>query len=201
MNLSIQNKTRIAFGLVGIMIFLAFYWAEKSDGTLSFRVKGDTAYVYGGTNSTSYGVTKDFLNENPDVQHLVLRIMPGTEDAETNLRIARLIRERGLTTHLERRSRIASGAVDLFIAGSKRTMECGALIGVHSWSFDGKIGPKDIGVDRNQSLHEGFLDDMGIDTAFYVFTREAAPPEDIYFMQYGEIERFGLLTEPAGCKT
>lgn len=194
-----QNKLRIAIGLVGIMVFLAFYLAEKSDGTLNFKVRGDTAYVYGGTNSASYETMKTFLNENPDIQHFVLRNMPGTQDSRTNLDIARLIRRKGITTHLERRSYIASGAVDLFIAGTQRTMECGAIIGVHSWSFDGEIGPKDIGVDRHQWMHEDFLEEMGIDPTFYVFTREAADPDDIHIMQYNEIERYGLLTQSAKC--
>lgn len=162
-------------------------------------VSGSTAYVDGGTDSSSYSEMKSFLDDNAQVQHLILRRMPGTTDSLTNLRIARLIRKRGLTTHLEKRSRIASGAVDLFISGARRTMECGAMIGVHSWSIDGIIGPKDMGVDHNQSVHEDFLDDMGIDPDFYVFTREAAEPENIYYMNYDEIERFGLLTTPAGC--
>ena len=201
MNLSIQNKTRTAIGLLGIMVFLAFYLAEKSDGTINFKVRGDTAYVNGGTNSTSYRKVKTFLEENPEVRHFVLRRMPGTEDSLTNLRIARLIRKRGITTHLENRSRIASGAVDLFIAGKRRTMECGAMIGVHSWSFDGEVGPKDIGVDYNQSVHEDFLYDMGVDPDFYVFTREAAPPQDLYILNYEEIEEFGLLTQSANCSS
>jgi len=199
MPLSMQNKTRIAFGLVGLMVFATIYVAQGKPGTLQFTVNGETAYVSGVTKQRSYYEMKRFLNDNPEVQRLVLKDMPGTHDSLTNLSIARMIRNRGLATHLERDSYIASGAVDLFISGAERTMECGAFIGVHSWSFNGEIGPNDMGKDYHQSLHETFLRDMGVDPRFYVFTREAAEPEEIYYMKYSEIERFGLLTQDAGC--
>lgn len=195
-----QNKTRIAIGLMAVMFALAVWISSQKTSELRFSVKGDTAIVNGGTDSRSYSEMKTFLNNNPDVRHLILRDMPGTTDAMTNLKIARMIRKRGITTHLQRRSRIASGAVDLFISGARRTMECGARIGVHSWSVDGRIGPKRMGADYNQPVHEEFLADMGIDPAFYVFTRDASEPENIYIMKYAEIEEYGLLTEPAGCE-
>jgi len=199
MHLSMQNKTRIAFALVGFLILFTIITTEGREEGLRFKVKGDTAYVDGGTDSFSYGSFKNFIDEYPDVEHLVLRRMPGTTDSTTNLRIARLIRRRNITTHLERRSIIASGAVDLFISGRQRTMECGALIGVHSWSFDGHVGPKDIGRDDNQKMHETFLKDMGVDPDFYVFTREAADPDEIYYLKSDEIDQYGLLTEPVDC--
>jgi len=194
-----QNKSRLAIVLIAAMLGLAFFVSSQKSSGLRFSVKGDTAILNGGTDSRSYSEMKSFLNENPDIRHLILRDMPGTTDAMTNLKIARMIRKRGLTTHLERRSRIASGAVDLFISGARRTMECGAKIGVHSWSIDGRIGPKRMGADYNQPVHEQFLADMGIDPSFYVFTRESAEPETIYFMKYLEIEQYGLLTQSAGC--
>ena len=199
MHLSMQNKTRIAFVLVGIMILMAIYMSEGRPDGLRFSVKGETAYVNGGTDQFSLDEMKAFLKDNPDVERLVLRNMPGTTDSVTNLKIARLIRRRGLDTHLERRSYIASGAVDLFLSGVNRTMECGAMIGVHSWSLDGYISPLDLGSDQYQPMHERFLSDMGVDPKFYVFTRSAAEPENMYYLNDEEIERFGLLTQDAGC--
>jgi len=201
MLLSMQNKMRLAFALIAIVVALAIYQSKQAgDGSIRFTVDGNTAYGYGTTQSNSFGHVKSFLDENPQVEHLVLRRMPGTIDSFTNLRIARLIRERGLSTHLESRSVIASGAVDLFIAGAERSMECGALIGVHSWSVGKFISPKDMGRDDSQVLHEKFLADMGVDPAFYVFTREAAEPEAMHYMTQSEIARFGLLTETPNCE-
>jgi len=73
------------------------------------------------------------------------------------------------------------------------------MIGVHSWGLTGdrtgQISPRTIGIDRRQKFHEDFLKDMDIDPSFYVFTREAAPPDDLYFLTADDIARFGLLTE------
>ncbi|MGJ8561912.1 MAG: hypothetical protein ACSHXY_00045 [Alphaproteobacteria bacterium] len=194
--------------LIGIVAAFAISGAMKPDaGLLKFKVRGETAYGYGTTTTRSLSDFKGFLRDNPQVTTLVLKKMPGTQDSVTNTKIARLIRANGLKTRLEGNSYIASGAVDLFIAGAERTMECGALIGVHSWSMgtDGALikgpryHPKNLGVDRFQKFHEDFLSDMGVDPAFYVFTRESALPEDLYVLSAADIEKYGLLTS-SGCE-
>ncbi|MGB0907186.1 MAG: hypothetical protein ACPGVT_06810 [Maricaulaceae bacterium] len=192
--------------LIAIGASVAIYQAMQPDfGRLKFKVRGNVAYGYGFTDSNSASLVTKLLRDNPEVDTLVLKKMSGTQDADTNLKLARHIRRNHLKTHLDKNSYIASGAVDLFIAGVERTMECGALIGVHSWSISGRkigqlaISPKDMGVDRRQGLHERFLRDMGVDPDFYVYTREAAEPEDIYFVPPDDVERFGLLTQPANC--
>ena len=97
--------------LIGAAVAI-YQITRPSVGDLRFRVEGQTAYVNGGTNSRSFGTAKRFFEDNPHVRHLVLQRMPGTSDADTNLRIARDIRRRGLTTHLQKNSYNASGAVD-----------------------------------------------------------------------------------------
>ncbi len=203
-----KRNLTLAFILIGLMMASATYRATRPDaGLLKFRVQDGVAYGYGVTKSRSLSDFKRFIDDNPQVHTLVLMKMPGTQDGETNTKIARLIRQRGLNTHLRTNSVIASGAVDLFIAGQNRTMACGALIGVHSWSIGNSDGlvqgkrfhPGNLGGDRYQASHEKFLKDMGVDPAFYVFTREAALPEDIYYLSPDEIEQYGLLTEPNNC--
>ena len=192
--------------LILIGAAVAIYGATRPDvGLLKFRVKDNIAYGYGGTDDRSVAAVKKLMQEHPYVDTLVFKKMPGTSDADMNLRLARDIRRRGLNTHIEANSVIASGAVDLFLAGKQRTMECGALIGVHSWSVSGarstiRISPQDMGTDRRQKYHEDFLTDMGIDPAFYAFTRAAAEPENIHYMSMDEIRRFDLLTEYPDCE-
>lgn len=187
------------YALVGIaLLYTGFKFFEARPGDMRLVVRGETAYAYGTTRYQSLGYVKQVLRDNPQIEHIVLRNMPGTQDADTNIVIARLLRDKGISTHLERRSRIASGAVDLFIAGKERTMECGAKIGVHAWS-SGHINPREMARDPRQTYHEGFLADMGVDPHFYVFTREAAPPESLHFLTTEEIERYRLLTQDANC--
>ena len=191
--------------LITIGAAVAIYGASRPDlGLLKFRVKDNIAYGYGGTDDRSVAAVKKLMREHPQVDTLVFKKMPGTKDADMNLRLARDIRRRGLNTHVEKNSMIASGAVDLFLAGKRRTMECGALIGVHSWSVSGsrstiRISPTDMGVDRRQKIQENFLRDMGIDPTFYAFTRAAAEPEKVHFLSMDEIRRFDLLTDYPDC--
>ncbi len=172
----------------------------SKDGLLEFRVEGTRAYANGYTDGRSVSYAKGFFNDNPQVDTIVLQNMSGTQDADQNLRIAREIRKRGLNTHLESRSRIASGAVDLFIAGQQRTAECGAKIGVHSWSAGGIYDAQESYFDDRRGIQERFLRDMGIDPSFYVFTREAAPAKGIHILSDDEIRQFDLTTEPHKCR-
>jgi len=199
-------KTQQIIGiLMAVVAVVAVRGAMKPNlGLLKFKVDDNLAYGYGFTDDRSLGVVRDLIKENSQVDTLVLKKMSGTRDSARNIILARDIRKRGLKTHLDRNSVIASGAVDLFLAGTRRTMDCGALIGVHSWSISGsnenvRISPKDIGYDRSQKYHESFLRDMGIDPSFYTFTREAAEPEDMHYMSVEEINRFGLTSEPLVC--
>lgn len=195
-----RTQQIIAAGLIAVMFAVGIHGALQPDaGLLKFRAVDNKAYGNGNTNGMSVSMVRNFLNDNPQVDTLVMGKMPGTKNADMNIQIAREIRKRGLKTHLPKNGFIASGAVDLFLAGTERTMECGGIIGVHSWGLTGDrtqtISPKTIGVDRRQKFHEKFLRDMGIDPSFYVFTREAAEPSQLHYMTEEEIERFGLLTE------
>ena len=171
----------------------------NKDGLLQFRVDGSRAYANGFTDGRSVGYAKAFFKDNPQVETIVLQNMSGTQNADQNLRIAREIRRLGLNTHLQKRSRIASGAVDLFIAGRQRTIDCGAKIGVHSWSGGGIEDAQKTLYDNRQKIQERYLSDMGIDPSFYVFTRNAAPAKSLHIMSNDEVRRYGLTTQPHEC--
>lgn len=196
-----SSKAGIFFVLAVVLAAMGLNYlkVKPAENTLAFKVLGDTAFGNGSTDNTSLAYMTGFLKEYPDVTHLVFQNMPGTSDGATNLKIAELIRKRGLSTHIQSDSYIASGAVDLFIAGSERTMECGARIGVHSWRSAPGVDADSLGRDPLKQNHEKFLSNMGVDPAFYSFTQEAAPPQDIYILKMEEITRFGLLTKAANC--
>ena len=196
-------KFNMGYALIGalvvITLLMSFKNSRQAPGDLNLQVVGDTVYGNGSTDSKSFNYALEIFNDNPQIRRLVLQNMPGTKDGQTNIRLAEAIRRRGISTHLEARSVIASGAVDLFIAGENRSLECGAKIGVHSWRTAPGQSPESLGKDQFQLDHEVFLKKMGIDPAFYAFTRDAALPSDIHYMSMDEINQFGLLTEPANC--
>lgn len=188
----------VVLAVIGLAVLGNIRNPLSKEGLLSLRANGALAYGNGYTDARSVGYAKRFFSNNPDVDTFVLQRMSGTQDADMNLRIARGIRARGLSTHLQSDSFIASGAVDLFLAGTQRTIDCGAKIGVHSWST-GLYDAQDAVYDDRKNRQERFLRDMGIDPSFYVFTRDAAPADGLHVLTDNEIRRFGLSTEPHDC--
>ncbi|MEE9347637.1 MAG: hypothetical protein V3U82_05545 [Robiginitomaculum sp.] len=196
----------ITLALLTLGTGLAIYTQTRPDpDLLRFEVSGERAYGYGVTDGRSIADMKRFTRDNPAVKTLVLKSMGGTHDSLANLRIARHFRASGLAMHLEGDSYIASGAVDLFLSGTRRTMECGARIGVHSWGNayyeSGQDDMRNGRRDEFEGLHKRFLKDMGITPGFYIFTRAAAPPSGIYWLTMEDLRRFDLLSEYPDCES
>lgn len=183
--------------IIGVMTFRDV--TKPYEHNLTFEVQGQSAIVRGTTDSHSHNLVKNFVRENPDVKTLVLQSMPGTQDMDTNRRVVLDIRAAGLATHVPANGRIASGAVDWFIAGSPRTIECGAMIGVHSWGTKiGERGDKTF-YDGQLRTQRYFLNKMDVDPDFYQFTRGAAGPDDIYWLTVADMLRYRLIDEDPGC--
>ncbi len=162
---------------------------------LWFEVEGNQAVAYGTIDSSTPSRVMQLLINHPEVETIVLQEVPGSVDDESNMRAGRLIRHHGLSTHVPADGEIASGGVDLFLAGAHRSIEPGARLGVHSWGGVGEAGDA---LDRSDEAHDLYLEygrDMGIPDAFYWFTIEAAPPDDIHWMTSEEIDRY-QLAEP-----
>jgi len=183
--------------IIGFMTFRDM--SKPYDHDLSFEVSGQSAIVRGTTDSHSHNLLKDFMRENPNVKTLVLQSMPGTQDMDTNRRVVLGIRSAGLATHVPADGYIASGAVDWFIAGKPRTVECGARIGVHSWGTKtGERGDKTL-YDGQLRTQRYFLEKMDVDPDFYQFTRSAAGPNEIYWLTVDDMLRYGLIDTDPGC--
>ena len=163
--------------------------------TTQFNVEGDTLYMSGEINSKTLNQFETLMDQHPNVTRLVVLDVPGSIDDNSMIQLGYRVRELGLNTHLDADSQIYSGGVDLFLAGVQRTMETGAIWGVHSWS-DGTNQATDY--PRGAPEHEQnrlYIQRMLGDDAFYWFTIEAAPAEEIHVMSDAEISRYGLLTD------
>lgn len=196
----------LAIGFGGIIVaiaLVAFFLGEQllvtalnlSDLT-GVEVRGERMYLAGELNTRTPDKIKKAIRSNPQVKTLVLMDMPGSLDDEALFPFATWVRQRGLNTHLESTSVIASGAVDFFLAGRQRTMEKGARLGVHSWG-DGNKQASDY--PRHHIVHRlnaDYIKSMLGSENFYWFTIYAAPSNGIHWMSSAEIEKFGLLTQP-----
>lgn len=163
---------------------------------LDFTVVNDRLLMNGVITSRTPAAFAEVLAQNPQVRTLVFQTLEGSIDDEAVVEMGYAIRARGLGTHLQSDSGIYSGAVDLYLAGVARTMVAGAEIGVHSWADafgEGAEYPRDAPEHR---LNAQYTSDMLGSDAFYWFTLQAAPSDEIYIMDAAEIGRFGLLTAP-----
>lgn len=164
--------------------------------TTVFTVNGSKLLMSGEINSQTYDQFIKVISQNPQIKVLVEGNVPGSLDDDTMIKLAYKVRALGLDTHLTSTSEIYSGGVDLYLAGVHRTMERGAVIGVHSWS-DGRKEAKDY--PRSSPVHEQnrkYIEDMLGRDDFYWFTIYAAPADDILIMTTEQIRKYGLLTGP-----
>jgi hypothetical protein len=135
----------------------------------------------------------------PGVRQIDMVECPGSEDDDANLELARMVRARGIATHVPAGGSIRSGGVELFLAGVTRTIAKGAEIGVHAWAdSDGMQATDYAPGDAVHRPYLSFYADMGMKPelarAFYDFTNRAAPFEGLHVMTGDEIARFGLVT-------
>lgn len=160
---------------------------------------GSVAIMNGVIGSNTPTHWDNFIAAFPNVNTIVMKDCPGSEDDTANLIAARKIRQQNLTIHLPSNAEIASGAVDLYLAGTTRTREAGSKIGVHSWS-DGSNDATSfpVGHANHQPYIEYYIE-MGLSKedaeAFYYFTINAAPASGIHWMTDAEIDQYKILTQ------
>lgn len=159
------------------------------------------AVILGGgalTGETLINVARG-LNMGDNVKTLVLTGIEGSADDQLNIELGRAVHNAGMSTYLISDGQIASGAVDLFMAGVSRSAGDGvdARIGVHSWGSFDSDDPTGADLPRDHPAHQPMLNyfaDIDVDPDFYWFTLEAAPFDSIHWMTPGEIQRWGVLS-------
>jgi hypothetical protein len=169
--------------------------ADEFDYTpLSFAIVDDRIIAIGEIDSTSLDTFEDLIKNHPDKRTLVLKNIGGSVDDEANVEFSRVIRDMGFTTVVPSDGLVASGGTDLFLAGTRRIIEAGACIGVHSWAA-GNFTATDL--SRTSAEHDRYLDyydDIDIDPDFYWFTIEAAPADGMHWMTPEEVDQYGVST-------
>ena len=165
---------------------------EELEG-IEIYIDGEAAKLTGVIGSATPGRLLQLRLEHPEVTRLVLVNVPGSIDDEANLRAGRFVRLCGWATHVPAHGEVASGGVDLFLAGAQRSADTGARFGVHSWAgFDGEGSLLDR-EDPGHDMYLAYYADLAISEDFYWFTLESASAEDIHWMTEEELIRFGAL--------
>jgi len=173
---------------------------KGSSGYGIFSIVNETHVTMNGVIDSGLDGAFDRLRQDhPSVNTIIMEDCPGSNDDETNLKVSLEIHQANFHMHLRERSEIASGAVDMFLAGVERTMDgTTARIGVHSWS-DGSNDASSFPKGHpnhlpyiNYYMDVGFSQQLAED--FYYFTIYAAPADDIHWMTLAEIDQYDILT-------
>lgn len=157
----------------------------------------DTAEMYGTVGSDGPDQLLAMLRAYPGIRRLVMVECPGSVDDEANLRMARILHDAGISTHVPENGSVRSGAVELFLAGVRRTAAPGAEFAVHSWRDANGVEAWES--DADQSVHREYLDyyrDMGISAdmarKFYAFTN-SVPHDEAVWLGPKDMAAFGLI--------
>ena len=152
----------------------------------------------------------NFILEKPQVKTIRFIDLPGSADDISLAYYARFIRSAGLNTYLPVNGEAYSGGVDIFLAGNRRTVESGGILGVHSWSGGGVAGGDLATNDMRHNRYINYANEMlGSPTGrnFYFFTLEGDGSGDgtgICAMSDEQIRQYitpNILSTPAGTTT
>lgn len=141
-----------------------------------FRVLDDRrAALVGTTDTASPQAFAAMLAAHPGLEVIEFADAPGTSNDIANLKLGRAIRAAGLATHVPQGGSARSGAVELFLAGTRRTMDPRALFAVHSWRDEAGREPADFAADAPENrLYLDYYAEMGMTAeearAFYAMT-------------------------------
>lgn len=165
-----------------ITLELAPFTAASAGGVQygPFRVlDGKRGALVGPTDVDSLAAFKAMLAAYPELEVIEFHDASGTSNDLANLAVGRAIRAAGLATHVPEGGSARSGAVELFLAGTHRSMDPGALFAVHSWRDAYGREPDDFAADvpENQ-LYLDYYADMGMSRAearaFYAMTNSVS---------------------------
>ncbi len=195
---------KITFSTLGILLFLASMSSCQKTDFLTrygiFHVKNDTTITMNGTiGGRTDNHFNNLINEYPNIKWVELGDCPGSKNDEVNLIVAKQMYDLGMNTKVSSDSEIASGAVDLFLAGNERIVQSGAKVGVHSWAGNGKV-PTELPVYAlEHELYIDFYKSVGMTDAaareFYFFTINSAAARDVHWMTPDEMEYYNMATE------
>jgi len=167
-----------------------------------FRVlDGYRAALLDETDAASPAQFAALLRDHPGIAVLEMIECPGTEDDLANLRLGRMIRARGIVTHVPAGGSVRSGGVELFLAGARRLADPGAEFAVHSWIDDTGMEPDDYAANAPENRrYVDYYRQMGMTEreaeGFYAMTN-SVPFASARWLDAAEMGRWVHLDSPA----
>lgn len=158
---------------------------------------GTRAALVAETDSYSPADFAAMLRAHPGIRVLEMADCPGTVDDFANLRLGRMIRAKGIATHVPAHGSVRSGAVELFLAGASRSAAADAAFVVHSWIDEDGREPDDFAADATvNKAYVSYYREMGLTddkaAAFYALTN-SVPNEDVLMLGRADLAKFAAL--------
>lgn len=170
--------------------------ARASYGPFSV-IDGTTVRMEGDVDSATPRQFAAMMAAHPTLKRIEMVDCPGSLDEAANLILARAIRRAGMETIVPRGGSVRSGAVELWMAGIKRSAAPDAEFGVHSWADE--YGREARDYPANDPVHAeylGYYREMGLDDAkaraFYAMTN-ATPFDDVTYLTRDDMARYVTL--------
>lgn len=166
-----------------------------------FRVlDGGRAALVDVTDARSPDQFAAMLRAWPGIATIEMLDCPGTEDDRANLRIGRMIRARGIATHVPAGGSVRSGAVELFLAGARRIADPRAEFAVHAWADEDGLEPADYPESAPENRdYIAYYQAMGMTAdearAFYAMTN-SVHHQDARWLTAAEMGRWVRLDRP-----
>lgn len=168
---------------------------EKTD--IFSTINSETIMLDGVINSKALTEFNNLYAKNTGIKTINIKQCDGSINDEINLELSKRIHYLNLNTHLMDNGLIASGGVDFFLAGIKRTKGTNTKIGVHSWAGDGATATDfPVGHDNhlpyiNYYVSVGFTQQQA--EVFYYFTINSASADNMHWMTEQEIQTYNIL--------
>ena len=160
-------------------------------------IDGSTVRMAGDVDGATPRQFAAMLAAFPTLKRIEMVDCPGSLDEEANLILARAIRRAGLETVVPAGGSVRSGAVELWLAGAKRSAAPDAEFGVHSWADEYGREAKDY--PANDPVHAEYLGlyrEMGMAPEkarqFYALTN-STPFDDVRYLTRDDMARFVTL--------
>ncbi len=166
-----------------------------------FRVLDETrAALVGATDAATPRAFAAMLAAHPGLAVIEFVDAPGTSHDLANLALGRAIRAAGLATHVPDGGSARSGAVELFLAGTRRTMAPSALFAVHSWRDEAGREPADFAPEAPENrLYLDYYAEMGMTPgearAFYAMTN-SVPHASALWLEGADMAHWLAPTRP-----
>ena len=155
------------------------------------------AAMVDGTDSSSPAQFQAMMAAYPGISMIEMIEVPGTEDDRANLKLGRMIRERGLSTYVPAGGSVRSGGVELFLAGKQRVADPGAEFAVHAWADEDGREATDYSAEAPENrAYVDYYVEMGIPAAqarsFYAMTN-SVPNGDAKWLTGSDMGRWVAL--------